>query len=148
MLEGRVAAVMRIINEASSGGILDLEKQVVEGKTVRDILREKHPEGKEATQEALLGASEGPEPPHPVLSHILREHQSNNRHCVPLVPLVRQEWTRLGGAGCVRHFMVLPNICVRQLPTLHAESHQSMLTQKDLLRSQLVVFVHLISAMV
>ena len=66
MLQGRVAAAMRIISEVPSG-ILDLEQQVSEGKTVRDVLGEKHPEGREASQDVLLSASEGPQPPHPVL---------------------------------------------------------------------------------
>ena len=49
---------MRIVSEVPSG-ILDLVQQVSEGKTVLDVLGEKYPEGREATQDVLLSASEG-----------------------------------------------------------------------------------------
>ena len=67
MLQGRVSAAMPILSEASSGFVLDLEQPMAEGKTVRDVLREKHSDGRQVTHDALLEASEGPPPPHPVL---------------------------------------------------------------------------------
>ena len=43
MLVGRSTAAMRMLRSGSTGGVLSLDEQVEE-KTVRDILREKHPE--------------------------------------------------------------------------------------------------------
>ena len=67
MVQGRVAAAMRVINDTSSSGVLDLDSRTLEGKTVREVLKDKHPKGKQASSAALLDPSEGPSPPHPVL---------------------------------------------------------------------------------
>ena len=49
----RVSSAMRVLTNASSGGVLDLDTDV-SGKSVRDILKEKHPLGEQAHDEALL----------------------------------------------------------------------------------------------
>ena len=67
MLVGRVASAMRVLDENSSGGVLDLDAKVTEGKTVRDVLREKHPPAGDVNPEALVEPEQGPQPPHPIL---------------------------------------------------------------------------------
>ena len=63
MLQGRVASAMRVISEESTG-VLELDANLSEGKTVREILKEKHPEGADAEFESLLRPDEGPTAPH------------------------------------------------------------------------------------
>ena len=57
---------MRVISEESTG-VLELDANLSEGKTVREILKEKHPEGADAEFESLLRPDEGPTAPHPVI---------------------------------------------------------------------------------
>ena len=66
MFLGRVSSAMRVLTSASSGSVLDLDTDV-SGKSVRDILKEKHPLGEQAHDEAFLDRLDGPERPHPVL---------------------------------------------------------------------------------
>ena len=57
---------MRVISEESTG-VLELDANLSEGKTVREILKEKHPEGGDAEFESLLRPDEGLTAPHPVI---------------------------------------------------------------------------------
>ena len=67
MLVGRMASAMRVITDSSVSGVLDLGAILPEGKTVREVLKDKHPQGMDARQEALIRREEEPQPTHPVL---------------------------------------------------------------------------------
>ena len=67
MIQGRVSAAMRLISETTNGGLLDLEIPVTDSKTVRDVLKEKHPEAMDVEHDILLAETDGPKTPHPVL---------------------------------------------------------------------------------
>ena len=67
ILLGNVTAAMRVITDHSTGGVLDLDAKTSDDKTVYHVLKEKHPLGMDADDDALLASNEGPEPPHPVL---------------------------------------------------------------------------------
>ena len=67
MLNGRISAAMRVISDAPNGGLLDLDAKANETQTVREVLKEKHPEGKPADQDSLLAEDAGPPAPHPVI---------------------------------------------------------------------------------
>ena len=57
MLEGRVRAALKFLSNNSDIGLLSLDETVEEtsGKTVRDILNDKHPDPRPAHLEALIG---------------------------------------------------------------------------------------------
>lgn len=67
MLRGKVRAALRLLSQHGSAGVLDLDK-LIEGKTVREILMEKHPPAQPVTPGTLLSptAHRGNET-HPVL---------------------------------------------------------------------------------
>ena len=67
MLQGRVKSAMRVISDSPGGGLLDLDTVVTESKTVREVLREKHPAAMDASFDSLLAETEGPQAPHPVM---------------------------------------------------------------------------------
>ena len=67
MMQGRVSAAMRLISDSPSAGLLDLDTVVTESKTVRDVLKEKHPEAMNVERDTLLAETDGPPAPHPVL---------------------------------------------------------------------------------
>ena len=73
MLQGKVNAALRIISSESKGGILSLDDRIPTGQdpdgntvwpTTRDILIEKHPEGKTPSPETLLSELDAEEPCH------------------------------------------------------------------------------------
>ena len=53
MMRGKVRAVLRMVSDLGSAGVLGLEEEI-DGKPVRDILREKHPAAQAACSAALL----------------------------------------------------------------------------------------------
>ena len=57
MMEGRVRAVLKHLSDNSDTGLLGLDETVddTSGKTVRDVLKEKHPDPRPADPEVLLG---------------------------------------------------------------------------------------------
>ena len=55
MLCGRSSAAMRLLRSGSSRGVLSLDESL-EGKTVRDILREKHPDASSANPDFIEAA--------------------------------------------------------------------------------------------
>lgn len=57
MMEGRVRAALKLVSDNSNAGLLNLEEIIddTSGKTVRDVLEDKHPDPKPAHPEALLG---------------------------------------------------------------------------------------------
>ena len=67
MLQGKVHSAMRFLSDNQGSGVLDLDENVDASKTVRDVLAEKHPSGREIKEEALIGNGEEPPTPHPVL---------------------------------------------------------------------------------
>ena len=67
MLQGKVHSAMRFLSDNQGSGVLDLDENVDASKTVRDVLAEKHPSGREIKEEALIGNEEEPPTPHPVL---------------------------------------------------------------------------------
>ena len=67
MLLGNVKSAMRVIADSSTGGVLNLDAKVSENKTVHEVLKEKHPEGMDAIEDALLATTARLQPPHPVL---------------------------------------------------------------------------------
>ena len=57
MNEGKVKKALKILSNATTGGILKLDEVVNDSnaeKTVRDIIREKHPDSKQAIAESIL----------------------------------------------------------------------------------------------
>ena len=67
MLQGKVHSAMRFLSDNQGSGVLDLDENVDASKTVRDVLVEKHPSGREIKEEALIGNGEEPPTTHPVL---------------------------------------------------------------------------------
>ena len=57
MMEGRVRAALKLLSDNSNTGLLSLDETIddTSGKTVRDVLEEKHPDPKPAHPETLLG---------------------------------------------------------------------------------------------
>ena len=56
MMEGRVRAALRLLSSDSHTGLLRLDETIdTSGKTVRDVLEDKHPDPKPVHPEALLG---------------------------------------------------------------------------------------------
>ena len=60
MLQGKVHSAMRFLSDNQGSGVLDLDENVDASKTVRDVLAEKHPSGREIKEEALIGNGEEP----------------------------------------------------------------------------------------
>ena len=57
---------MRLISDTTNGGLIDLETPLTDSKTVRDVLKEKHPEAMDVKHDTLLAEMDGPKAPHPV----------------------------------------------------------------------------------
>ena len=66
MMRGKVRAALRMVSDLGSAGVLSLEKEI-DGKPVRDILREKHPAAQAACSAALLSLVDNTVETHPVL---------------------------------------------------------------------------------
>ena len=67
MFSGRVKAALRLLSDDQGARVLGLDAQVENGKTVREILVEKHPPGKEPNPDILLTNSDSDCPAiHPV----------------------------------------------------------------------------------
>ena len=66
MMRGKVHSTLRVTSQDSPAGILSLG-QVIEGKTVGEILKEKHPPGQPASPSALLPPEDNSTDTHPVL---------------------------------------------------------------------------------
>ena len=75
MLEGRVRAALKFLSNNSDISLLSLDETVEEtsGKTVRDILNDKHPDPRPAHLEALLGDIDN-DSFHPVIFSTLPVH--------------------------------------------------------------------------
>ena len=78
ILQGRVSSAMRLISDVPGGGLLDLDEEVTESniareeypavsKTVREVLKEKHPAATNVNRDYLLAETDGPPAPHPVM---------------------------------------------------------------------------------
>ena len=66
MMRGKVRAALRMVSDLGSAGVLGLEEEI-DGKPVRDILREKHPAAQAACSTALLSLVDNTVETHPVL---------------------------------------------------------------------------------
>ena len=66
MMRGKVRAALRMVSDLGSAGVLGLEEEI-DGKPVRDILREKHPAAQAACSAALLSLVDNTVETHPVL---------------------------------------------------------------------------------
>ena len=66
MLRGKVRAALRLLSENSSAGVLNLDQEI-DGKPVRDILKEKHPPAQTACPTTLLSPFGDTTETHPVL---------------------------------------------------------------------------------
>lgn len=66
MLKGKVRAVLRLISDQNSVGVLNLDQEI-NGVSVRDILKEKHPPAQLANPSILLPQANESINPHPVL---------------------------------------------------------------------------------
>lgn len=69
VFEGKIHSALRYLTENHATGVLHLEDRVEPSstKTVRDVLRDKHPPSREVNPEALLSAESQREWVHPVL---------------------------------------------------------------------------------
>ena len=63
MMEGRVRSALKLPSDNSDTGLLSLEETIddTSGKTVRDVLEDKHPDPKPVHPKALLGEAENDE---------------------------------------------------------------------------------------
>ena len=66
MTNGRVPAAIRMLSDQKNAGVLSLEADAGSGKSVREVLKEKHPQPRPVAEEALLSI-ESKEDVHPVL---------------------------------------------------------------------------------
>ena len=68
MMEGKVKAALRLINEDSNGTPLKLDSKISpsSNKTVRDILKDKHPQKQTRQQSAILTPNSPATEPHPI----------------------------------------------------------------------------------
>ena len=66
MLRGKVRAALRLLSENSSAGVLNLDQEI-DGKPVRDILKEKHPPAQTACPTTLPSPFGDTMETHPVL---------------------------------------------------------------------------------
>ena len=66
MMRGKVRAALRLVSDHGSAGVLDLEEEI-DGKQVRDILKEKHPAAQAAHSATLLSRVDNTAETHPVL---------------------------------------------------------------------------------
>ena len=62
---GKLHSALRQLEEGDGGGVLNLDEKI-DGKTVRDILKEKHPPAQRASHSSII-SEEPPEQPRPVL---------------------------------------------------------------------------------
>ena len=54
MFQGRTMAALRLLDKSDSKGLLSLDSESIGGKTVRGILKEKHPKSREPSPDVLL----------------------------------------------------------------------------------------------
>ena len=68
IMEGKVKAALRLINEDSNGTPLKLDSKISpsSNKTVRDILKDKHPQKQTPQQSAILTPNSPATEPHPI----------------------------------------------------------------------------------
>ena len=66
MMRGKVRAALRMVSDHGSAGVLRLEEEI-DGKPVRDVLKEKHPAAQAACSAALLSLVDNTVETHPVL---------------------------------------------------------------------------------
>ena len=69
VFEGKIHSALRYLSDNHGGGVLFLDERPdpASDRSVRDVLREKHPEKREASLDALVTNSELPPEVHPVL---------------------------------------------------------------------------------
>ena len=78
MFEGKTRAALRYLSENSSSGLLDIDENVDERRTVLDVLRAKHPPAADVHQEALITTTNEPPEVHPVLFDCLTSQSIRN----------------------------------------------------------------------
>ena len=54
MFRGRTMAALRLLDKSDSKDLLSFGSESIEGKTVREILKEKHPKSREPSPDVLL----------------------------------------------------------------------------------------------
>ena len=68
MFQGRTRAALRLLDKSASKGLRSLNSVSTRGKTVRAILKEKHPKSREPSPDVLLREVDGCEPgAHPII---------------------------------------------------------------------------------
>ena len=99
VMEGKVHSALRFLSESQGNGVLDLNGFIDDTKTrtVLDVLKEKHPPGREMDVEALVTTSEEPPETHPVLFERLTG--ALVRTCA-LRTQGRQSLNKLSTSGC------------------------------------------------
>ena len=69
VFEGKIHSALRYLSDNHGGGVLSLDERVnsAENRSVRDVLRDKHPPKRAASREALVSNTDTPPEVHPVL---------------------------------------------------------------------------------
>ena len=118
---------MRVISKESTG-VLELDANLSEGKTVREILKQKHPEGADAEFESLLRPNEEPTVPHPVIFDEL-PGQAIKAAALRTFGSARPSGIDANGwKDCAVRFMVRLDHSATPLLLLHVDLQPAMLT--------------------